>query len=158
MIATAGGERKVQVCRDLGADHVVDYTADDFVPVVKEVTGGHGADIVYDPVGGDVFDKSRKCVAFEGRIVVVGFTSGRIPEAKANHLLVKNYSVVGLHWGLYRKYEPAIFGRVHDELVKLVESGAVDPLVGETLPLDQAPQALAKLADRSTVGKVVLVP
>ena len=134
------------------------YTTDDFVPVVKEVTGGHGADIVYDPVGGDVFDKSTKCIAFEGRLVVVGFTSGRIPEAKANHLLVKNYSVVGLHWGLYRKYEPAIFGQVHDELVKLVESGAVDPLVGETLPLDQAPQALAKLADRSTVGKVVLVP
>ena len=110
VIATAGGARKVEVCRQLGADHVVDYTTDDFVPVVKEVTGGHGADIVYDPVGGDVFDKSRKCVAFEGRIVVVGFTSGRIPEAPANHLLVKNYSVVGLHWGLYRKYDPAIFG------------------------------------------------
>ena len=124
---------------ELGADHVIDYTAEDFVPIVKEVTGGHGADVVYDPVGGDVFDKSRKCIAFEGRLVVVGFTSGRIPEAPANHLLVKNYSVVGLHWGLYRKYEPAIFGQVHDELVRLVESGAVDPLVGETLPLDQAP-------------------
>jgi NADPH:quinone reductase len=158
VIATAGGARKTEICRELGADHVIDYTAEDFVPLVKEITGGHGADIVYDPVGGDVFDKSTKCIAFEGRLVVVGFTSGRIPEAKANHLLVKNYSVVGLHWGLYRKYEPAIFGRVHDELVKLVESGAVDPLVGETLPLDQAPQALAKLADRSTVGKVVLVP
>jgi NADPH2:quinone reductase len=158
VIATAGGPRKTEVCRELGADHVIDYTAEDFVPLVKEVTGGRGADIVYDPVGGDVFDKSTKCIAFEGRLVVVGFTSGRIPEAKANHLLVKNYSVVGLHWGLYRKYEPAIFGRVHDELVKLVESGAVDPLVGESLPLDQAPQALAKLADRSTVGKVVLVP
>jgi NADPH2:quinone reductase len=158
VIATAGGPRKTEVCRELGADHVIDYTAEDFVPIVKDVTGGHGADIVYDPVGGDVFDKSRKCIAFEGRLVVVGFTSGRIPEAPANHLLVKNYSVVGLHWGLYRKYEPAIFGQVHDELVKLVESGAVDPLVGETLPLDQAPQALAKLADRSTVGKVVLVP
>ena len=158
VIATAGGARKTEVCKELGADHVIDYTAEDFVPIVKEVTGGHGADIVYDPVGGDVFDKSRKCIAFEGRIVVVGFTSGRIPEAPANHLLVKNYSVVGLHWGLYRKYEPAIFGQVHDELVKLVESGAVDPLVGESLPLDQAPQALAKLADRSTVGKVVLVP
>src|SRR3954454_5940830 len=100
VIATAGGPRKVEVCRQLGADHVVDYTTDDFVPVVKEVTGGHGPDIVYGPVGGDVFDKSRKCIAFEGRLVVVGFTSGRIPEAPANHLLVKNYSVVGLHWGL----------------------------------------------------------
>jgi NADPH:quinone reductase len=158
VIATAGGPRKTAVCTQLGADHVIDYTAEDFVPIVKEITGGHGADIVYDPVGGDVFDKSTKCIAFEGRLVVVGFTSGRIPEAKANHLLVKNYSVVGLHWGLYRKYEPAIFGQVHEQLTRLVDEGHVDPLVGETLPLDQAPQALAKLADRSTVGKVVLVP
>jgi NADPH:quinone reductase len=158
VIATAGGARKVEVCRDLGADHVVDYTADDFVPVVKEVTGGHGADIVYDPVGGDVFDKSRKCVAFEGRIVVVGFTSGRIPEAPANHLLVKNYSVVGLHWGLYRKHDPAIFGMVHEQLTRLVEEGHVDPLVGAVHPLEEAPQALKALAERSTVGKVVLVP
>jgi NADPH2:quinone reductase len=158
VIATAGGPRKVEVCRELGADHVIDYTAEDFVPIVKEVTGGHGADVVYDPVGGDVFDKSRKCIAFEGRIVVVGFTSGRIPEAPANHLLVKNYSVVGLHWGLYRKMDPPRIGLVHEELTRLVEEGHVDPLVGEVLPLDQAPQALAELADRSTVGKVVLVP
>jgi NADPH2:quinone reductase len=81
-----------------------------------------------------------------------------MPEARANHLLVKNYSVVGLHWGLYRKYEPAIFGRVHEELVKLVESGAVDPLVGAVYPLAEAPDALMKLASRETVGKVVLVP
>jgi NADPH2:quinone reductase len=158
VIATAGGPRKTEICRQLGADVVVDYTAEDFVPVVKEATGGHGADVVYDPVGGDVFDKSTKCIAFEGRIVVVGFTSGRIPEAKANHLLVKNYSVVGLHWGLYRKHEPALFAEVHQALTRLVAEGSVDPLVGEVLPLDQAPQALARLASRDTVGKVVLVP
>ncbi|MGY1623916.1 NADPH:quinone oxidoreductase family protein [Geodermatophilus sp. SYSU D00965] len=158
VIATAGGARKVEVCRELGADHVVDYTAEDFVPVVKEVTGGHGADVVYDPVGGDVFDRSRKCIAFEGRLVVVGFTSGRIPEAPANHALVKNYSVVGLHWGLYRTKEPSLIASTHQALTELVESGQVDPLVSEVLPLDQAPRALAKLADRSTVGKVVLVP
>jgi NADPH2:quinone reductase len=158
VIATAGGERKVQVCRDLGADHAIDYTSEDFVSVVKEVTAGHGADVIYDPVGGDVFDQSRRCVAFEGRIVVVGFTSGRIPDAPANHLLVKNYSVVGLHWGLYRRYDPAVFGRVHGELTRLVEDGSVDPLVGAVHPLEEAPQALKALADRGTVGKVVLVP
>ncbi|MFW3171256.1 NADPH:quinone oxidoreductase family protein [Geodermatophilus sp. CPCC 206100] len=158
VIATAGGARKVEVCRQLGADHVVDYTAEDFVPVVKEITGGHGADVVYDPVGGDVFDRSRRCIAFEGRLVVVGFTSGRIPDAPANHALVKNYSVVGLHWGLYRTKEPALIGTVHAELTRLVESGQVDPMLGEVLPLDQAPQALARLADRGTVGKIVLVP
>jgi NADPH:quinone reductase len=158
VIATAGGARKVEVCRELGADHVVDYTTEDFVPVVKEVTGGHGADVVYDPVGGDVFDRSRRCIAFEGRLVVVGFTSGRIPEAPANHALVKNYSVVGLHWGLYRTKEPSLIASTHEALTELVQKGQVDPLVSEVLPLDQAPQALAKLADRSTVGKVVLVP
>ncbi|TFV62509.1 NADPH:quinone oxidoreductase family protein [Geodermatophilus sp. DF01-2] len=158
VIATAGGARKVEVCRELGADHVVDYTTEDFVPVVKEVTGGTGADVVYDPVGGDVFDRSRRCIAFEGRLVVVGFTSGRIPDAPANHALVKNYSVVGLHWGLYRRMEPSLVATTHEELTRLVEGGQVDPLVGEVLPLDRAPQALARLADRSTVGKVVLVP
>jgi NADPH2:quinone reductase len=158
VIATAGGARKVEVCRELGADHVVDYTAEDFVPVVKEVTGGHGADVVYDPVGGDVFDRSRRCIAFEGRLVVVGFTSGRIPEAPANHALVKNYSVVGLHWGLYRKKEPALVGQVHRELTTLVGTGQIDPMISAVLPLEQAPQALHQLGDRSTVGKVVLVP
>jgi NADPH2:quinone reductase len=158
VVATAGGAEKVQVCRDLGADHVVDYTAEDFVPVVKEVTGGHGADVVYDPVGGDVFDRSRRCIAFEGRLVVVGFTSGRIPEIPANHVLVKNYSVVGLHWGLYRQHEPAIFGVVHDELTRLHEDGRIDPLVSRVLPLEEAPGALGALASRGTVGKVVLRP
>jgi NADPH:quinone reductase len=158
VIATAGGARKAEVCRQLGADHVVDYTSEDFVPVVKEVTGGHGADIVYDPVGGDVFDKSRKCVAFEGRIVVVGFTSGRIPEAPANHVLVKNYSVVGLHWGLYAQHDPSIFGLVHEELTRLYDQGQIDPLVSQVLPLEEAPTALGALAGRRTVGKVVLKP
>jgi NADPH:quinone reductase len=158
VIATAGGAQKLDVCRQLGADHVVDYTTEDFVSVVKEVTGGHGADVIYDPVGGDVFDQSRKCIAFEGRLVVVGFTSGRIPDIPANHLLVKNYSVVGLHWGLYRKHDPALFGMVHEELTRLVEEGYVDPLVSQALPLDDARDALRALADRATVGKVVLVP
>jgi NADPH:quinone reductase len=156
VIATAGGPEKVEVCRQLGADHVVDYTAEDFVPVVKEVTGGHGADVVYDPVGGDVFDRSRRCIAFEGRLVVVGFTSGRIPEAPANHVLIKNYSVVGLHWGLYRTHDPAIFGRVHEELTRLWQAGSIDPLVSQVLPLEEAPRALAALGARATVGKVVL--
>ncbi|TKJ18354.1 alcohol dehydrogenase [Blastococcus sp. CCUG 61487] len=158
VIATAGGAHKTEVCRQLGADHVIDYTAEDFVPLVKEITEGHGADVVYDPVGGDVFDRSRRCIAFEGRLLVVGFTSGRLPDAPANHVLVKNYSVVGLHWGLYRKHDPGLFWRTHEELVRLVGEGKIDPLVGDVLPLDQAPQALARLADRGTVGKVVLVP
>ncbi len=158
VIATAGGERKTRLCADLGADHVIDYLAEDFVARVKEITGGHGADVVYDPVGGDVFDGSTKCIAFEGRLVVVGFTSGRIPAARANHVLVKNYSVVGLHWGLYRKHDPARIGMVHEELCRLFADGKIDPVIGQTLPLDQAQTALAALGDRGTVGKVILTP
>ncbi len=158
VIATAGGPEKVAVCRDLGADHAIDYLAEDFVGPVKEITAGRGADVIYDPVGGDIFDSSRKCIAFEGRIVVVGFTSGRIAEAPTNHALVKNYSVVGLHWGLYRSYQPSLISEVHDDLTRLYARGAIKPLVSQTLPLDQAPQALAALSRRSTVGKVVLTP
>ena len=158
VIATAGGPDKVQVCHDLGADVVVDYLAEDFVSVVKDVTAGAGADVVYDSVGGDVFDKSRRCVAFEGRIVVVGFAGGRIADAPTNHLLVKNYSVVGLHQGLYRTYEPQLLHDVHAELLRLWAEGLVDPLIGAELPLSEAPEALARLGERGTVGKVVLRP
>ena len=158
VIATAGGPEKVQVCKDLGADVVIDYNAEDFVAIVKDVTEGRGADVIYDSVGGDVFDKSRKCIAFEGRIVVVGFAGGRIAEAPTNHALVKNYSIVGLHWGLYRKMDPGVIPATHAALVELWQSGQIDPLVGAELPLADAPQALTRLADRGTIGKVVLLP
>lgn len=158
VIATAGGPEKVDVCRRLGADVVVDYTADDFVAAVKEATGGAGADVVYDSVGGDVFDRSRRCVAFEGRIVVVGFAGGRIADAPTNHALVKNYSIVGLHWGLYRHHDPAVVPATHAALLDLWRRNAIDPLIGAELPLAEAPQALARLGGRGTVGKVVLVP
>ncbi|MGI8627799.1 MAG: NADPH:quinone oxidoreductase family protein [Geodermatophilaceae bacterium] len=158
VIATAGGPEKVAVCLQLGADHAIDYLAEDFVGPVKEITGGRGADVIYDPVGGDVFDSSRKCIAFEGRILVVGFTSGRMADAPTNHALVKNYSVVGLHWGLYRTHDPALISDVHDELSRLYAEGAIKPLVSQTLPLAEAPQALAALGRRETIGKVVLTP
>ncbi len=158
VIATAGGPDKVQVCRDLGADVVIDYNADDFVAGVKDATDGNGADVIYDSVGGDVFDKSRKCIAFEGRIVVVGFAGGRIADAPTNHALVKNYSVVGLHWGLYRRKNPAVIPQAHQALMDLWDKGLIDPLIGAELPLSEAPAALTRLGDRGTVGKVVLIP
>jgi NADPH2:quinone reductase len=158
VLATAGGPDKVKVCQQLGADVVVDYRSEDFVAAVKDATDGRGADVVYDSVGGDVFDKSRKCIAFEGRILVVGFAGGRIPEAPANHVLIKNYSVVGLHWGLYKQRQPEVIPQTHDALVALWQQGKIDPLLGDELPLADAPQALARLGDRGTVGKVVLLP
>ncbi|MBA3525205.1 MAG: NADPH:quinone oxidoreductase family protein [Geodermatophilaceae bacterium] len=156
VIATAGGPAKVQVCRDLGADHVIDYTAEDFVAVVKELTGGRGADVVYDPVGGDVFDGSRRCVAWEGRIVVVGFTSGRIADAPTNHALVKNYSVVGLHMGSYVDKDPAHLRAVHEDLTRLYAEGLIAPYVSRTYPFAELPAALTALAGRDSTGKLVL--
>lgn len=158
VIATAGGPEKVAVCRSLGADHAIDYLAGDFVGPVKDITRGKGADVIYDPVGGDVFDASRRCIAFEGRIVVVGFTGGRIADAPTNHALVKNYSVIGLHWGLYRRHNPDLIAAVHEDLTRLYAEGAIKPLVSQTLPLSQAVEALQALARRGTVGKVVLTP
>lgn len=158
VISTAGGPEKVEVCRKLGAEVAVDYQNENFIDAVKEATGGRGADVVFDPVGGEVFDGSRRCVAFEGRIIVVGFTSGTIPSAPTNHALVKNYSVSGLHWGLYNKVMPRIVTETHEALVKLYEAGKIDPLIHETVPFEELPDALELLGSRKTKGKVVLKP
>ncbi|MGH9050015.1 MAG: NADPH:quinone oxidoreductase family protein [Acidimicrobiia bacterium] len=155
VFATAGGPEKVEVCRKLGAELVVDYRAGDFVAAVKDATDGRGADVIYDPVGGDTFDRSRKCVAFEGRILVIGFTSGRIADAPTNHALIKNYSVVGVHWGLYNLMNPGLVRATHEELVRLHTAGDIAPLVSSVLPLDEAAGALAQLASRGTWGKIV---
>jgi NADPH2:quinone reductase len=125
---------------------------------VKEITGGRGADVIYDPVGGDVFDASRKVVAFEGRILVIGFVAGRFAEAPTNHILVKNYGVIGVHWGYYQRMAPELIPRWQDALVELWAQRKINPLVGAELPLTEAPEALRRLAGRGTVGKVVLVP
>lgn len=156
VVATAGGPDKVQVLHDLGVDLALDYRADDFVEAVKDFTDGAGADVVYDPVGGDVFDRSTKCIAFEGRILVVGFTSGRIPEARANHVMVKNYSVLGVHWGLYNRKRPEVPRAIHQRLVELYAEGLIDPLVSQVLPFEDAPAALAALGSRATTGKLVV--
>jgi NADPH:quinone reductase len=158
VVATAGGPEKAAVCRELGAHEVIDYRSEDIVSRVREVTGGHGADVVWDPVGGDVFDASRRCVAFEGRLVVVGFASGRIPSVPAGHVLVKNYSVVGLHWGLYRTVDPQVVSDAHEQLARLYAAGSIRPLVSERVPMAEAPAALTRLASRGTVGKVVVLP
>ncbi len=158
VLATAGGEEKVGICRDLGAEVAIDYKEEDFIGTVKEATDGRGADVVFDPVGGDVFDGSRRCVAFEGRIVVIGFAGGRIPEAPANHLLVKNYSVLGLHWGLYGKMMPYLIRETHKELTRLYEQGDMKPLIYKEFPFEEVPEALEQLGSRGTYGKLVTSP
>lgn len=158
VIGVVGGQEKARVARELGCDVVIDRRQDDIVATVKEVTGGRGADVVYDPVGGDAYAKSVKCVAFEGRIVVVGFASGVIPSPGLNHALVKNYSILGLHWGLYGTKDPASIARCHEQLTELAAKGAIKPLISDRVPLSGAAEAVQRVADGITTGRVVVVP
>ncbi|GAA1966023.1 NADPH:quinone oxidoreductase family protein [Nocardioides panacihumi] len=162
VIGVVGGPQKAEVARALGADVVVDRhavgAAGDWVAVVKEHTGGRGADVIYDPVGGETYQRSTKCVAFEGRILVVGFAGGEIQSAALNHALVKNYSILGLHWGLYNAMDPAAVAECHRALTEAADQGLVRPLVSERLPLEEAADAVQRLADGATVGRVVVTP
>jgi NADPH2:quinone reductase len=158
VIATAGGPEKVGICRKLGAEISIDYREENFIEAVKEATEGRGADVVFDPVGGDTFDGSRRCVAFEGRILVIGFAGGRIAEAPTNHILVKNYSVVGVHWGLYARVMPELIRSTHDQLIQLYEDGKIDPLIFKTVAFEELPEALKLLGGRGTYGKIVMRP
>ena len=146
---------KAAVARAMGADVVLDRTTDDVVARVRELTDGRGVDVVFDPVGGAAYAQAAKVVAFEGRIVVVGFAGGEIPAPALNHALVKNYSIVGLHWGLYRFRNPAAVRDCHVELCRLADEGVITPLVSERVPLEGVPDALQRLADGRTVGRVV---
>ncbi|GKW45643.1 NADPH:quinone oxidoreductase family protein [Planococcus sp. NCCP-2050] len=158
VIATAGSDEKTEICKQLGADQVINYRTEDFVSIVKEATNGKGANVIFDPVGGDTFDRSRKCIAFEGRLLVIGFAGGRIADAPTNHALIKNYSIVGVHFGLFRNLMPKEVMKAHLELMDLFEQGAIKPLIYEELPFEQVPDALDLLGDRKTYGKLVVIP
>ncbi|MFF4229304.1 NADPH:quinone oxidoreductase family protein [Streptomyces sp. NPDC001820] len=158
VIGVVGGADKARAARELGCDVVVDRREDDIVAAVKEATGGRGADVVYDPVGGDAYAKSVKCIAFEGRIVIVGFASGAIPTPGLNHALVKNYSIVGLHWGLYNQMDPAAVRGCHEELTKLAAEGVVKPLISGRVAMKDAADAVQRVADGTTTGRLVVIP
>jgi NADPH2:quinone reductase len=158
VIATAGTPAKLEVARQSGADVLIDYREEDWVERVKAVTGGEGADVIYDPVGGDVFDNSTKCLAFEGRLLTIGFAGGRIPTVAVNRLLLKNISVVGLHWGYYQRRGSPLVQEWMDTLLELYGHGRIRPVIYRTYPLRDAAAALAALSSRESYGKVVLVP
>ncbi|MFJ5518202.1 NADPH:quinone oxidoreductase family protein [Streptomyces griseoluteus] len=158
VIGVVGGAGKAAVARELGCDVVVDRRAEDVVAAVKEATGGKGADVIYDPVGGEAYAQSAKLVAFEGRIVVVGFASGSIPSPALNHALVKNYSILGLHWGLYNTKNPKLVLRCHEELTELAARGQIKPLVSERVPLAGAADAVQRVADGVTTGRIAVLP
>ncbi len=156
VLATAGSEAKRQFCLDQGAEAVIDYMQPDWHKQVKAITGGRGADVIYDPVGGDVFDLSTKCIAPGGRLLVIGFASGRIPSIAANRILLKNIAIVGVFWGAKRDSDSDYPAQAHARLTELFEQGKIDPPVDTTFSLDQAPEALAELAGRRVCGKLAL--
>jgi len=128
------------------------------VAAVQRITGGKGANVIYDPVGGDVFDRSLKCIAWEGRLLVIGFASGRIPELPMNRVLLKNIAVVGLYWGAYLNHAPDKIQACHDALLKLHAEGKIAPIVWKAFPLAELPAALEALESRASYGKVVVRP
>ena len=158
VIATASGEAKLEIAQAHGADHLIDYQREDIRERVRELTGGRGADVVYDPVGGDAFAASLRSINWAGRILVVGFASGEVPQIPANIVMVKNVSVEGIHWGSYRKHAPQCLAESFAALSAWYVGGRLQPRVSQTFQLAQAGDALAALRSRRPTGKLVLVP
>lgn len=155
VIATASDDEKLKVVREQGADHIINYS-DGFRDQVKELTGGKGADVIYDPVGGDVFDESMRCINYLGRILIIGFTGGRPALAKTNHLLIKDATVIGMTVGSFSAHEPEKAQQNFEELMKLVEDGKISPYVSHRLPLEQVADAMHLIRNRKVIGKAVL--
>ncbi|MEK9673330.1 MAG: NADPH:quinone oxidoreductase family protein [Rhodospirillaceae bacterium] len=156
VIATAGGKDKLAVATEYGADHLIDYREEDIRERVKQLTDGRGADCVYDPVGGDAFDASLRCTAQRGRILVVGFASGKVPQIPANILLVKNLTVLGFYWGAHKTLDPGLIGRSFAELLGWAAAGELRPHVSHAFDLADAKDAMKMLTSRKSTGKVVL--
>ena len=156
VIATARGENHLSVAREHGAQATIDTASEDVRARLKALTDGRGADVVFDPIGGDLFQASLRAIAWEGRLLVIGFASGEIPQIPANLLLVKNASAVGFYWGSYRRHDRARVRAAFAELLRWHGEGRIAPLVSEVRPLGEAPAALQRLLSRQSSGKIVL--
>jgi len=158
VIAVAGGAEKVAACTALGADAVIDHRElsdpKELVERVRELTDGNGVDVAYDPVGGDAFTQLQRCMAWDGRLLVIGFVAG-IPEIRTNHILLKNYSVMGVHWGASLARAPESLGHQVASVMALANEGTVDPLLHPPYAFEDAARALQDIYDRQVVGKVV---
>ena len=161
VIATGGRDDKLAVVKERGADHVINYTLDDgklggFRDTVKQLTDGRGADVIYDPVGGDVFDESMRCINLDGRLLTIGFTSGRWPQAPVNLILIKQISVIGVRAGEYGRLYPEEGARNEQAIYDLASSGAIDPYVCRAFPLSEGLAAMQMLESRNVIGKCVV--
>ena len=156
VIATASTDEKLAVVGSMGADHLINYT-DGFREQVKALTDNRGADVIYDPVGGDVFDESMRCIALFGRILIVGFTGGRPALAKTNHLLIKDAEAIGFTIGALERNDPAWAERNRRVLLDWLASGRIHPYISHRVPMSAAADAFRLIADRKVIGKVVVV-
>jgi NADPH:quinone reductase len=158
VIATAGSPRKLAYCRSIGAIEVLDHRTADVYDEVMRITGRRGVDVAFDPVGGPLGDVTRRLMAWEGRLLVIGFASGEVPSYPANHVLVKNYSVVGLHWGAYADHgRRDVVEDAHADLIAHYRAGTVRPDITARYPLDAVPAALAALEGRDVLGRLAVV-
>ena len=155
VIAAAGGADKVAVCRELGADEAIDYTAEKMVDAVRRLAPD-GVDIAVDSVGGSAAVDCLRCLAWGGRLIVVGFAGGTVAELPSNRLLLKNAAAMGVYWGEHKKHDPKLADAILAELFDLCRAGAIKPLVRDLFPFAEAPAALAALGSRKSVGKVVI--
>jgi NADPH2:quinone reductase len=156
VIAAASSESKLKLAKTYGADELIDYSDGDYKEKVKELTGGKGADVIYDAVGGDYFDQALRCINWNGRLLVVGFAAGRIPSAPANLALLKGCSIVGVFYGRFKTEEPEKAQAMIGEIVDLYLQGKLKPHISQRLPLDQAREALNLFINREAEGKIIL--
>lgn len=158
VIAAAGGPAKCAVAAAHGADHVIDYNTESIRDRVRDITGGKGADVVFDPVGGPAFEQAIRAVAWQARMLVIGFAAGHIQQVPANLILVKNIAVIGVVWGAQQERDPVFANDRLREIVAKYDTGALRPLVGATFPMAEAGAAMQALLSRTVPGKIVLIP
>ncbi len=158
VIAAASSEEKLAFCKQLGADEVIDYEKGDLRQRILDLTGGKGADVVYDPVGGNWAEAALRATAWHGRFLVIGFASGSIPAVKLNLALLKERSIVGVYWGDWTQHDPQGQRRNVEQLARWFAEGKIKPAVSERVSLEEAPAAIARLLQRKVKGKVVVVP
>jgi NADPH2:quinone reductase len=156
IIATASSAEKLAVAKSRGADELIDYTKEDFVAAVRRLTGGAGADVIFDPVGGEVLTQSLRAVAWAGRLLVVGFAGGTIPALAANRILLKSCNVMGVRAGEASRKDPAVAREALAALLAYAEAGRLKPFVSHTLPLERFAEGMRLLMDRKAIGRVIL--
>jgi NADPH:quinone reductase len=156
VIAGASTDQKLQIAKEHGADVLVNYSQGSLKDKIKELTGGKGADVIFDPVGGELFDQCARCVNWNGRILVVGFASGTIPKYPVNLALLKGCQIVGVFWGDFRQREPEVYRENCQALFELFRERKIKPLISQAFPLERYADALNVFVNRQAVGKIVL--